>query len=75
MDLARGGRQGGTMGTRDANAVLEERLEQLVEELMERDQPKSVRIRRMKELVALGERLPEAMVEDALERIMSHMLE
>jgi hypothetical protein len=63
------------MPKRNRSAALEERLDEIVEQLLQRNRPKKERIRLMKRLVALGEKLPEELVEDALARIMERMLD
>jgi hypothetical protein len=63
------------MPKRNRSAALEERLDEIVEQLLQGNRPKKERIRLMKRLVALGEKLPEELVEDALARIMERMLD
>lgn len=63
------------MPKRERSADLEQRLDEIVEQLIERNRPKKERIRLMKRLVALGEKLPDARVEEALGRIMERMLD
>ena len=63
------------MPRREQSAVLEERLDELVEMLLVRGRPKRERIRLMRRLVALGEKLPDEVIEAALARIMERMLD